>query len=346
MRNKPFIIVAVFLGLLCAAAAGVYVYDQGREDTIAKGVRVGGIDVGGMSTALARNKLENELLGPLREPIVVRHGDRKWKLTAREARIGVHITAAIDEALARSRQGNILTRTTRGLTGGRVDAAITPQITYSDDAIVRLLDRARRALNRPAKDASLTFSGASFSEVDGHDGLAFDARTMHRRIRAAITSPTASRRFHARVRRVQPAVTRDKLADRYSTLILVDRRDFKLTLYKRLHAVKTYGIAVGRVGLETPAGLYHVQNKAINPAWHVPNSAWAGKLAGKVIPGGTPENPIKARWMGIFDGAGIHGTSENASIGSAASHGCIRMRIPEVEVLYDEVPVGAPVYIA
>jgi lipoprotein-anchoring transpeptidase ErfK/SrfK len=100
------------------------------------------------------------------------------------------------------------------------------------------------------------------------------------------------------------------------------------------------------VGLETPAGLYHVQNKAIDPAWHVPNSAWAGKLAGKTIPGGVPENPIKSRWMGIFDGAGIHGTSEDSSIGSAASHGCIRMRIPEVKVLYDEVPVGAPVYIA
>ena len=78
----------------------------------------------------------------------------------------------------------------------------------------------------------------------------------------------------------------------------------------------------------------------------MPNSAWAGSLAGKVIPGGTPENPIKSRWMGIFDGAGIHGTSDDGSIGSAASHGCIRMHIPDVEELYDQVPVGAPVYIA
>jgi lipoprotein-anchoring transpeptidase ErfK/SrfK len=78
----------------------------------------------------------------------------------------------------------------------------------------------------------------------------------------------------------------------------------------------------------------------------VPNSAWAGDLAGTVIPGGTPENPLKARWMGIFDGAGIHGTDAVGSIGTAASHGCIRMRIPDVEELYDQVPVGAPVYIA
>ena len=84
----------------------------------------------------------------------------------------------------------------------------------------------------------------------------------------------------------------------------------------------------------------------MNPAWHVPNSAWAGDLAGQIIPGGVPENPLKARWLGIFDGAGIHGTDATSSIGSAASHGCIRMLIPDVIELYDQVDVGAPVYIA
>jgi lipoprotein-anchoring transpeptidase ErfK/SrfK len=84
---------------------------------------------------------------------------------------------------------------------------------------------------------------------------------------------------------------------------------------------------------------------AVNPAWSVPNSAWAGDLAGTVVPGGTPENPLKARWMGIFDGAGIHGTDDLASLGSAASHGCIRMSIPDVINLYDQVDVGTPIYI-
>jgi lipoprotein-anchoring transpeptidase ErfK/SrfK len=84
----------------------------------------------------------------------------------------------------------------------------------------------------------------------------------------------------------------------------------------------------------------------VNPAWNVPNSAWAGSLAGTTVPGGAPDNPLKARWMGIFDGAGIHGTDAIGSIGTAASHGCIRMRIPDVIDLYDQVPVGAPVFIA
>ena len=68
----------------------------------------------------------------------------------------------------------------------------------------------------------------------------------------------------------------------------------------------------------------------------MPNSSWvAPKDRGKVIPGGTAENPLKARWLGIYAGAGIHGTDDSGSIGSAASHGCIRMRIPDVIDLYD-----------
>src|SRR6185436_4080160 len=115
--------------------------------------------------------------------------------------------------------------------------------------------------------------------------------------------------------------------------------------FKDLRVAKTYKIAVGQAGLETPAGLYHVQDKAVNPAWHVPKRPWAGDLAGKVIPGGVPENPLKARWLGIYAGAGIHGTADVGSLGSAASHGCIRMAVLDVEELYDKVPVQAPVYI-
>ena len=126
----------------------------------------------------------------------------------------------------------------------------------------------------------------------------------------------------------------------------MDRAAFKLRFYEKLKLAKTYRIAVGQVGLETPAGLYNIQNKGVNVPWSVPNSAWAGSLAGTVVPGGTAENPLKARWLGIYDGAGIHGTDQTYSLGTAASHGCIRMAIPDVIELYDQVPVGAPIYIA
>jgi lipoprotein-anchoring transpeptidase ErfK/SrfK len=165
-------------------------------------------------------------------------------------------------------------------------------------------------------------------------------------MRRAIASPHASRRFTVRTRKLQPKVATEDLERKYGTVVIVQRKSFRLQLYKGLELAKTYPIAVGKVGMDTPAGLYNIQNKAIDPAWHVPDSDWAGELAGKVIPGGTPENPIKARWLGVYDGVGVHGTADDSSIGSAASHGCIRMHIPDVEELYDRVPVGAPIYIA
>jgi lipoprotein-anchoring transpeptidase ErfK/SrfK len=149
----------------------------------------------------------------------------------------------------------------------------------------------------------------------------------------------------AQVDEVQPEVTTAELAEQYPTYLTVDRSSFQLRLWEDLELTKTYTIAVGAVGFDTPAGVYNIQNKAVDPAWSVPNSDWAGDLAGTVVPGGSPENPLKARWMGIFDGAGIHGTDDVGSLGSAASHGCVRMAVPDVIELYDQVDVGTPIYI-
>jgi lipoprotein-anchoring transpeptidase ErfK/SrfK len=347
VRFRSLILAAtVFLVLVVAAGGGVYAYDQARADQIAEGVQVGGVALGGLTREQARIKLEHVILDPLKQPIVVRHDRQTWKLGPREARIAADLGAMVDEAVARSRKGNLLARSFREISGGRVNADLRPTVRFSDAAIIRLIDRVRRAVERPAKDAKVTISAAGISQVPGHDGVTIRAAELHRLIKAAIVSPAAPRSFVAQTQPLSPKVGTADLAKKYATVLIVNRKAFRLTLYKDLKVKKSYGIAVGRVGLETPAGLYTIQDKAIDPAWHVPNSPWAGKLAGKVIPGGAPDNPIKARWLGVYDGVGVHGTSDDASIGSNASHGCIRMHIPDVEELYPQVPVGSPIYIA
>ena len=72
-----------------------------------------------------------------------------------------------------------------------------------------------------------------------------------------------------------------------------------------------------------------------------PTSRGPARIATRSSTGGSAENPLKARWMGIVGGVGIHGTSAEYSIGTAASHGCIRMRVADVIDLYHEVPVGS-----
>jgi len=349
LSTRIIIAFTVLLAALAGAAAAVVIYDRGREDTIAKGVTIGGVDVGGMKRDAAEAKLRRAILEPLDQTVTVDHGSRRWRLTAREAKVATNLPATVEDALARSREGNILQRTWRNVRGQEIDARIEPEVTYSDRAIVRVLDRVRKAVDRPAMNATIKFAVDGPSTTPSHEGLALDASALHRRIKAALVDPTARRRFSAATHHVKPKVSTEQIIAQNATTLVVNRGAFKLTVFKDLKPVKTYSVAIGAIGRDTPAGLYHIQNKAVNPAWTKPNSDWvAPDERGDVVPGGSADNPLKARWLGIFNGAGIHGIdpSEYASIGHAASHGCVRMRIPDVEDLYPRVPVGAPIFIA
>jgi lipoprotein-anchoring transpeptidase ErfK/SrfK len=193
-------------------------------------------------------------------------------------------------------------------------------------------------------DATVVPDGTRLAKEAGENGLAVEKAQMTDEINAAAQSPGRDQAVQAAVRTTKPDVTTKDLGQAYPRYVYIDRGSFTLRFYDHLKLAKSYTIAVGQQGLETPAGLYHALDKQVNPSWHVPNSAWAGSLAGQVIPPG-PADPLKARWIGIFDGAGIHGTDDIGSLGSAASHGCVRMAIPDVIDLYDRVQVGDPIYI-
>lgn len=344
MRHRWFIFVAVLLLALVGGAVAAFAYDSSRENLIAEGVTIAGVDVGGMTTGEARRLVRRELQEPLERPITVVRGKTRFTLSAHDAGVKADVAGMVDEAHEASRSGSIFSRVARDLTGGEENAQVPPRVTYSSTAVHDLVKRVKGKLNRPARDATVDFP--SLEKVKEQKGRRVKAAALEQRIAQALTVPGVERTVRAPVRIIKPKVTQAELASQYPVLLIADRYNFRLRLYKNLNLQKEYTVAVGAVGFDTPAGLYHIQNKAVDPAWHVPDSDWAGDLAGTIVPGGVPENPLKARWLGIFDGAGIHGTDQTYSLGSAASHGCIRMSIPDVIELYDQVPVGAPIYIA
>jgi lipoprotein-anchoring transpeptidase ErfK/SrfK len=346
MRARLLIVSVALAALLLAGAGAVYAYDHAHAGKLGKDVRVGGVDVSGLSPEQARAKLRRTVLEPLSQPVVVRAHGHRYTLTPKSARVTVDVDRSVAAALDRSREGNMVERTWRGVRGEAVGAEVPLDIAYSKRSINRVVRRVQRHVDEPAVDASVDLAHGSIDPIASHDGRRLRVRRLARELKATLLATGSQKTVRAHIATVKPKVTTAKLADKYPAVVMVNRSAFQLTLYRHLKPVKTFPIAVGQVGLETPAGLYNVQNKAVDPAWTVPNSAWAGSLAGKVIPGGVPENPLKARWLGIYAGAGIHGTDAVGSIGSAASHGCIRMRIPDVIELYDEVPVHSPVYIA
>ncbi len=127
----------------------------------------------------------------------------------------------------------------------------------------------------------------------------------------------------------------DETHDNKSTRrIVVSFPDRKLALIEGSTVIKVYDIAVGKPSTPSPTGEFQIINHIANPTWYGPD-----KIVG---PGAG--NPVGTRWMGLsVKGYGIHGTNAPASIGKAASHGCIRMRNRDVEELFELVGVGVTV---
>lgn len=344
--RTPLIVVAIVLGLLGVLAFGMYAYDHAHRDQLANGIRVDGIPLGGLSRAAASARLQRGVAAAMERPVLVRDGSHTWELSPRAAGLSVDVAATVSSALDASREGSIFARTWRGLAGGSVDRNLPLRVSYSQAAVSDFVGEVRAAVNVEPRDASVQPSAAGLTQVAQRDGLAVEQKRLTGRVVHALTTPAAARTLSVPTLVRHPKVTTAMLASQYPAYIVVDRSSFRLFFYQRLQLASTYEIAVGMQGLETPAGLYHVQWKQVNPPWYVPNSAWAGALAGKTIPPG-PEDPLKARFMAFNGGAGIHGIapSEYSSIGHDASHGCVRMRIPDVIALYARTPVGTPVFV-
>jgi len=330
--------------LLLMGAVGAYAWDSSRKDEIAKGVTIGGVDVGGMTAREASRLVDSNLVEPLRDHVTVNFEGVKYRISPEKLRVSSDVEGMVDRALEESQEGGLPTRVIRYATGDEVDVAISPQITYSGKALTEFIATVSAEVNRDPVDASIEASSTSLAAVKGENGIAVAEDELRDRLESAVQSPHR-RTVALPVETLKPEVTTADLAAQYPTYLTVDRSNFELTLWQELEPVKTYTVAIGAVGFDTPVGTYNIQNMAVDPAWNVPDSDWAGDLAGTVVPGGTAENPLKERWMGIYDGAGIHGTDDVASLGSRASHGCVRMAIPDVIELFDQVDVGTPIYI-
>jgi lipoprotein-anchoring transpeptidase ErfK/SrfK len=344
VRRTSVVIACVALLALLGGAGAVYLHDRDQSDRIAAGVTIGGVDVGGLSREQARVRLGHAVGEPLERPVVVAiPGGGHVRLSPERARLRLDVDAAVARAVRESRNGSVLERTWRDVMGDRLDLRLEPTLRFSRGAVRRTVRTVANRVDRAPANATVQPSGRRLRRLPGRYGRAVRRAALQRGIVRRLVH-RGSDRFRAPVRRVAPAVTTRELRRRYPSYLVVDRKAFQLRYYRRLSLARSYRIAVGRQGLETPAGLYDIQSKQVNPSWHVPNSSWAGDLAGKTIPPG-PRDPLKARWLGFNGSAGIHGTAEISSLGSAASHGCIRMAIPDVVALYRKVDVGTPVYV-
>ena len=284
---------------------------------IAAGVSIGGVPVGGTSAADAYDAVDQSFLKPL--AIVV----RGHRLAPEPTQLGA--SARIGEAVARA--------------GGALPGTQIPLAV---------------SVNRARVRAYVAVVGKRF---DIHP---VDAQLFLRNLRPWIAKPVigyqlyrtraeaaivgallANKRGPLRLRQrvVPPGTTRTN----FGPVIVIRRGSNRLHLYRGMQPWRIFPVATGQASYPTPLGRFQVVVKWKDPWWYPPSSPWAQGL--KPVPPG-PGNPLGTRWMGLSaPGVGIHGTPDAASIGYSASHGCIRMRIPEAEWLFRHVRVGTTVFI-
>jgi len=276
------------------------------------------VPVGGMTNEQAQAALRPAFARPIR----LVYGDRSWRLRPTQFGAKVAIADGVGRALAATANAAV---------------PLEPQVDVENVRhFVKTLDE---RISYPAQDAELSGLVRLIPQFKpDKPGLQLLQAVTAQRILRALRTP-AVRRVRVAVRQVDA----ERTLVHFGPVIVIRRGVNELRYYRGTKLIRTFGVATGQSIFPTPTGTFSIVDMQLNPWWIPPDSAWA--KGEKPIPPG-PGNPLGTRWMGLSaPGVGIHGTPDDASIGYSASHGCIRMHIPDAEWLFHHVDLGTPVVI-
>ena len=301
-------------GLACAQAPA-----SERTHLVPGGVTVSGLRIGGLSAEPARARVE----AAFARPITLVYRGKPTTISPRAVGASADVTAAVSSALAAT-------------PGSR----IAVPVAYSRKQAAAVVARLAARIDRAPVSATVVGADASGPQFSApREGLAVDRKTMGAAI-GQLLRDGARAPLQVLTRPLAPKVT----AANIGPVIVVTRGANTLRLYDGRSLVRTFRVATGQAIYPTPAGVWRIVDKQRDPWWYPPTyDDWAKGL--KPVPPG-PSNPLGTRWMGLnAAGVGIHGTDAPTSIGYSASHGCVRMQVPDAEWLFEHVDVGTPVVI-
>ncbi len=307
-----FVAIAAILGPAVSGAAlpPVLVPDD---------VRVSGINVSGMRPDLAQKLLYRRFYRPIR----FAYGSEHWEISAGQLTGGAAFRLAVNRAL-QTKGGSKLQLPIR------LDRRLVQD--YVDHLAYRFFKPAVNAKDLGLRGLKPYISPARYGrQVDKAALVDRIMRNLIRQRRVPIQVTTSP---------VEPARLRTDLKQ---PQIVIRRLSNKLFIYKGMRPWRVFTVATGQSAYPTPTGSFTIVDMQRWPWWFPPASPWA--VGAKPIPPG-PGNPLGTRWMGLSaSGVGMHGTPDDASIGYSASHGCIRMHIPDAEWLFEHVYIGTRVNI-
>ena len=289
-----------------------------EEPRVAEGVTVARIPVGGMTAEQARAAIKAGFDRPV--PLAFRA--HRWRMPPAKVGATPYLSRAVTAALAAAPGRNVAL-----------------DVRINNLRVERYIDFLDRRFSRPAKNSVLSLRNLRPFLTKAQVGWKVRQLLTRRLLYRALRRTERDALVRVPATKLPPRVHRGN----YGPIVVIRRGSRRLYLYRNMAFVRSFRIAVGMPAYPTPLGRFHVVSRERHPTWDPPNSPWAAGL-GPVPPG--PGNPLGTRWIGTSAPAiGIHGTPQPWTVGTAASHGCIRMYMSEVEWLFERVRVGSPVFI-
>ena len=323
-RRLVLVVALTALPLVLAVPA------TGQVRTIKPGTSAAGVDLSGLTVEQAAARLDQTYAPNLQGDMTLGAAGIPWKLTMAQAGLKLDSVRTAKRALYAK----------AGVT------AVPPAIVHSRTAVRDSSSASRAGCARRRATRTIKITVRHIFREHSRNGRVLPIKSTRAAIDAQLDDPAAPRNVHVRLRTAKPKVTFADLARVYNTVVTIDRHELQ---------------AAPLQGPEVPQELRHRRRhgraRHARRALRDPEQAGQPRLAraqqrvGGVArrpghPGRRGEQPAaSARWLGIANGVGIHGTAEDWSIGTRASHGCIRMHVADVIDLFGRVPVGSPVLI-
>ena len=343
-RHRAIVVVAIVAGVLVLTAGGAaysaYRYERSHADLILPGVTIAGVDVGGMNKSEAVTAVRAAATEALQRPVELRARGRTWQVTLEELGQRSNAVGAVNRALGLGESMGTFTRFWHRFNDDPVNREV--EIKFSGDGRVdAVLGRIAREVAVKPVNADITYDDGEVRFVKPRQGRALDFAEARAAVRASLRAGGAST-IALPMLKVSPKVTEENMPR--TIVVRVDEN--KLYLYDGFEVLRTWGVATAMPGWTTPQGDWNLYRKAVNPTWYNPAlDSWGADLPA-VVPGG-PTAPMGTRALYITAPGliRIHGTPADSSIGTYASHGCIRMHNEEIERLYPMVDVGTRVIV-
>jgi L,D-transpeptidase catalytic domain/Putative peptidoglycan binding domain len=339
--KRTVIVVAVLLGILGLGAAGVayatYDYSNSYEGQFLPGTSVAGIDIAGMKPDQALAAIQEEIAPQLDREITITYKGRDWTTTPRELGARGDAERVLVAALAASEETSFMDKVGLRFLDEEVDFDRDVAITYPGRGARDLVKKIAGKIDVDPVDASLDYSTGWVEVTDSKTGVKVDVDKSFKKLRRALRG--GGDEVGLAYKTLQPEVT----GDAYEQVLLVRHNERKLYLYEDGEITDSWTVAVGQPNFPTPTGVYSVTELRYMPTWINPApDGWGADMPAEIAPG--PNNPLGLRAINWSAPAiRFHGTENLASLGTAASHGCVRMSNDDVIDLYDRIEVGASI---